>query len=223
MEGQGRLIVSADSDKRKKQWAIDILDRLQGEYPDAATMLVFSNPFELLVAVVLSAQSTDAQVNRVAGQLFAKYNTPDQLAKIDLIELEKLIRGVGLYKGKAKNIKAIAGILIEKYQGQVPTELEQLLELPGVGRKTANVMRSVGFHQPGLGVDTHVQRVANRLGLVSEHNPDKTEHALKALIPIECWSRAHHLFIFHGRQICTARKPKCHRCAIEDICCKAFK
>jgi endonuclease-3 len=202
---------------------MEILDRLQLQYPDADTMLNFSTPFELLVAVVLSAQSTDVQVNRVTAALFACGNTPQQLARMDLPELEGLIRGVGLYKAKAKSIKRIAEILLEKYQGQVPADMVLLMELPGVGRKTANVMMSVGFHQPGLGVDTHVQRVSNRLGLVKQKNPDQTEQALKAIIPMESWSRAHHLFIFHGRRICTARQPDCAACILEDICIKAIK
>jgi endonuclease-3 len=202
---------------------MEILNRLQLLYPDAGTMLNYSSLFELLVAVILSAQSTDDQVNRVAATLFAVAHTPQEIASMELPELEKLIRGVGLYRGKAKSIKQTAMILLEKYQGLVPADLVQLMELPGVGRKTANVMLSVGFHQPGLGVDTHVQRVSNRLGLVRLKNADRIELALKAIIPRECWSRAHHLFIFHGRQICTARQAKCNQCVLEDICCKVIK
>jgi endonuclease III len=208
--------------RNQKKWAMEILRRLQLQYPDAGTKLKYTSPFELLVAVVLSAQSTDAQVNRVTAALFARYNAPQQFTILDLTELENLIRGVGLYKAKAKSIKQIAGILLDKYQGQVPADLDLLMELPGVGRKTANVMMSVGFHQPGLGVDTHVQRVSNRLGLVKHKNPDQTEQALKAIIPMENWSLAHHLFIFHGRSTCTARKPKCGDCILEDICDKAI-
>lgn len=206
----------------KKRWAIEILDRLQLQYPDAGTLLEFSNTFELLVAVVLSAQSTDAQVNRVTAALFACSNTPQQLARMDLSALEDLIRGVGLYKSKARSLKRISEILLEKYQGQVPADFDLLMQLPGVGHKTANVMMSVGFHQPGLGVDTHVQRLSNRLGLVKQKNPEKTEQALKKIIPIAYWSLAHHLFIFHGRKICTARKAKCTECILEDICCKVI-
>lgn len=208
--------------RNKKKWAMEILHRLQLQYPDAGTMLKYTSHFELLVAVVLSAQSTDAQVNRVTAALFARHNAPQQFAMLDLTELENLIRGVGLYKAKAKSIKQIAEILLDKYQGQVPADLDLLMELPGVGRKTANVMMSVGFHQPGLGVDTHVQRVSNRLGLVKHKNPDQTEQALKSIIPMEKWSLAHHLLIFHGRSTCTARKPKCSDCILEDICDKAI-
>jgi len=205
-------------DRNKKELAKEILERLQREYPDAGTMLRFSTPFELLVAVVLSAQSTDAQVNRVTDNLFAKYNTPEQIAQLDLAELEEYIRGVGLYKGKARNIQKLSRILLSRFEGEVPADFEALIELPGVGRKTANVMMSVGFNQPGLGVDTHVQRVSNRLGLAKETNPDKTEKALKAIIPVDQWSKAHHLFIFHGRKVCTARKPDCTHCMLENIC-----
>lgn len=203
---------------KKKKLALEILGRLQLEYPDAGTMLHFFTAFELLVAVVLSAQSTDAQVNRVTDRLFSVCNTPEQFAGMDLEQLEEAIRGVGLYKGKARSIQNISRILLEKYDGRVPGDFNKLLELPGVGRKTANVIMSVGFNQPGLGVDTHVQRVTNRLGLVHETNPDKTELALKAIIPIDCWSQSHHLFIFHGRRVCTARKPKCFQCVLQDIC-----
>jgi len=207
-----------DRNKNKKELAKEILERLQREYPDAGTMLRFSTPFELLVAVVLSAQSTDMQVNRVTDKLFAKYNTPEQIAPLDLAELEEYIRGVGLYKGKARNIQKLSRILLSRFAGEVPADFEALMELPGVGRKTANVMMSVGFNQPGLGVDTHVQRVSNRLGLAKETNPDKTEKALKAIIPVDQWSKAHHLFIFHGRKVCTARKPDCTGCVLENIC-----
>ena len=206
----------------KKELAKEILQCLQLEYPEAGTMLRFSTTFELLVAVVLSAQSTDAQVNRVTAKLFANCRTPEDFAQIDLGDLEELIHGVGLNKGKAKNIKELSGILLEKYQSEVPSNFEVLLKLPGVGRKTANVMMSVGFNQPGLGVDTHVRRVSNRLGLVKETNPDKTEKALKTIISIDYWSKAHHLLIFHGRQVCKARKPDCDKCVLENICPKGI-
>jgi endonuclease-3 len=200
---------------------IVILERLRAEYPDAGTMLEFSSTFELLIAVVLSAQSTDVQVNRVTAELFKTYCTPEDFAQIDIEVLQDLIHGVGLNKGKAKNIKRLSSILLEEYQSQVPSDFASLMELPGVGSKTANVMMSVGFNKPGLGVDTHVLRVSNRLGLVREKSADKTEKALKAIIPIDLWSQAHHLFIFHGRKICIARKPNCNQCVLEDICQKA--
>ncbi|MGI5920691.1 MAG: endonuclease III [Syntrophomonadaceae bacterium] len=195
-----------------------ILEALAQEYPEAGTRLKFSSVFELLVAVVLSAQSTDEQVNRVTAQLFKRFNTPQDLAEIELPLLEDLIKGVGLYKNKALNIKKLATIIRDKYNSSVPGDFKQLLELPGVGRKTANVIMSVGFDQPGLGVDTHVMRVANRLGLVDSIKPIEVELALKELIPMNMWGKAHHLLIFHGRKVCKARKPICSDCVIKDYC-----
>jgi endonuclease-3 len=186
-------------------------------------MLEYSSPFELLVAVVMSAQSTDAQVNRVTEKMFAKYRNPDDFALMEVAEMEELIHGVGLYKGKARNIINLSKILLEKYNGRVPSDFSSLLELPGVGRKTANVIMSVAFKQPGLGVDTHVQRVANRIGMVSEKTPDKTEKALKAIITVDLWSQAHHLLIYHGRKICLARKPNCSNCVLETVCQKLIE
>ena len=202
--------------------SLRIIQRLQKAYPDARPMLTFSSRFELLVAVVLSAQSTDEQVNRVTAELFKRVNTPAAFAEMDLIELEERIKGVGIYKNKAKNIKNLSIILLEKYEGEVPGDFDALLELPGVGRKSANVVLTVAFNRPGLGVDTHVQRVTNRLGLVQEKNPERTEKALKALLPMELWSISHHLFIFHGRQVCKARHPACENCCVEDCCLKVL-
>lgn len=206
----------------RKKRAGEILHLLELEYPDAGTMLEYKSIFELLVAVILSAQSTDAQVNRVTRELFVTSNIPQDFASMDITELEDAIRGVGLYKAKARSIQSISRILVEKYQGQVPDNFNDLLQLPGIGRKTANVILSVGFNQPGLGVDTHVHRVSNRLGLVEEQYPDKTELSLKSIIPRKNWSQAHHLLIFHGRRICTARKPKCSDCILEGLCPKNF-
>ncbi len=197
-----------------------ILNLLISEYPDAGTMLVFNTRFELLVAVILSAQSTDSQVNRVTAELFKKYRKPEDFADLNLAELEGLIKGVGLHKSKAKNIKAMSELLINKHGGQIPANLEGLMKLPGVGRKTANVMLAVGFDLPGLGVDTHVHRVSKRLGLATGKTADKTEKELKALIPRELWSKSHHLFIWHGRRVCKARKPLCAKCVLEELCQK---
>ncbi|WP_054695704.1 endonuclease III [Syntrophomonas palmitatica] len=195
-----------------------ILSYLQEEYPDADTRLNFANTFELLVAVVLSAQSNDDQVNKATPQLFKMYGTPDKMAKASQEELEELIRGVGLYRNKARHLLEMASVLAEDYQGEVPANFEDLLKLPGVGRKSANVIMTVGFDKPGLGVDTHVQRVAYRLGLVSDHNPAHTEAALKEQIAPAQWGKAHHLLIAHGRQVCKARKPNCGICILNDIC-----
>ncbi len=202
------------------QRSIKIIKKLQQAYPQAGPMLKFSSRFELLVAVVLSAQSTDEQVNRVTAELFRQANTPEAFACMEQNELEERIKGVGLYKNKARSIKKLSLMLLEKYDGAVPGEYEALLQLPGVGTKSANVVLAVGFDKPGLGVDTHVHRVTNRLGIVREKIPEKTEKALKALLPEKLWSISHHLFIFHGRQVCKARRPDCEHCCVADLCAK---
>ncbi|HWP98028.1 MAG TPA: endonuclease III [Syntrophomonadaceae bacterium] len=202
--------------------ALQILRQLQEEYPDAGTLLQYNSTFELLVAVVLSAQSTDEQVNRVTTQLFQKYSSQSTLAEAELSELEDIIRPVGIYRNKASHLKELARVIQEQYQGQVPDSLEELIKLPGVGRKSANVIIAVGFGQPGLGVDTHVQRVSNRLGLVRTKTPVQTEMGLKELLPREMWGKAHHILIFHGRRICKARKPDCPHCVVERFCAKTF-
>lgn len=208
---------------KKQQRLMAILERLNKEYPDAGTMLNFGSRFQLLIAVVLSAQSTDEQVNRVTAALFKHYPSPQAMASAELEELEEAIKGVGIYKNKARSIKAASQVLIDDYAGQVPDEFEDLLKLPGVGRKTANVVLAVGFNKPGLGVDTHVLRVSNRLGIVCTPSADKTEKALKSLIPQEWWSKSHHLLIWHGRQVCKARNPQCRRCVLEALCLKKME
>lgn len=207
----------------KKTLCRKIIGILEGEYPGAKTKLNYKTVFQLAVAVVLSAQSTDEQVNRITELLFAKYPTPFQLAESDLEELEQDIRGVGLYHTKARNIQKLAQVLVEEYAGEVPEDFDLLLRLPGVGRKSANVIMSVGFDKPGLGVDTHVARVSRRLGLVDTANPRIIENKLKELIPIEKWGESHHLLIYHGREICHARKPKCHQCVLNDWCLKIIE
>lgn len=202
--------------KRIKQ----ILDLLMQEYPDAGTMLEFDSIFQLLVAVILSAQTTDAQVNRVTAGLFSQYSTAQDFADLDPAVLEDLIKAVGLYRSKAKNIQAMAQKLMQEYGGEVPADLNELITLPGVGRKTANVVLAVGFGLPGLGVDTHVKRLAQRLGLVNTKNADKIEKELKVLIPQEMWSKSHHLLIWHGRRVCKARKPQCGHCLLDSLCPK---
>lgn len=203
----------ADSER-----ACEVLDILENQYPDAGTMLNFDSKFELLLAVVLSAQTTDEQVNKVTKELFREYNTPDDFAHLDPLYLEERIRGVGLYRNKARSIISLSQIIRDNYNGEVPGDFNELLKLPGVGRKTANVVLAVGFNQPGLGVDTHVHRVANRIGLVQTKNPEKTEKTLKQVIPLNRWNKAHHLLIFHGRRVCKARKPECDNCEIKELC-----
>lgn len=201
--------------KKQAKW---VLEQLNEIYPEAATLLNYNNLFELLVAVILSAQSTDEQVNRVTPALFARFPDAQAMAEADIADLENLIKGVGLFRNKARHLRKMSQVLSDDYQGQVPNGFDQLLELPGVGRKTANVVLAVGFNGPGLGVDTHVHRVANRLGLVNTQNRNRTEQELKHIIPKENWNKAHHLLIWHGRQVCKARQPKCDQCLVQEKC-----
>jgi len=191
---------------------------LNSQYPHAETMLHYNSLFELLVAVILSAQSTDEQVNRVTVDLFKILRLPHDFAECDQETLESLIRGVGLYRSKAKNLKAMSKIIRDKYHNEVPDNWDDLIELPGVGRKTANVMLTVGFGLPGLGVDTHVHRVGNRLGLVNSNTARKTEKQLKELFPDNLWGKLHHLLIYHGRNYCRSRKMRCDICFLEALC-----
>lgn len=197
-----------------------ILEILAVTYPDAKPALKFTNPFELLIATILSAQSTDEQVNKVTAKLFAHFKTPQEIAQLTQEELEEYVKGCGLYKNKSKNILATCKILVEKYSGLVPDTLEELMELPGVGRKTANVVLSNAFGQDAIAVDTHVFRVSNRLGLACAKDPLETEKQLQKNIPKEYWSQAHHWLIYHGRRICKARKPSCSECPLESLCPK---
>jgi len=203
---------------QEKERVQKIIKLLKQEYPNADTRLHFSNRLELLIAVVLSAQSTDEQVNKVTPELFSRFNSAQELAAMDIEELEELIRGVGLYKNKARHIKGLAEKIAVDYDGKVPDTFDELLKLPGVGRKSANVMLSVGFDQPGLGVDTHIKRVARRLGITSEKNSNQIEKDLKQVIPVSLWSDSHHLLIAHGRAVCQARKPQCSNCILVDLC-----
>ena len=195
-----------------------ILDRLEAQYPEAECALEHRSIYQLIVAVALSAQTTDKSVNQVTPALFARYPDPESLAAADVEEVEGYIKRIGMYRTKAKNIVKMAQTLVEKFDGQVPEDYDALVSLPGVGRKTANVVLSVGFGQQRIAVDTHVFRVANRIGLVHEKDVLKTELALMKRIPEERWSKTHHSLIFHGRNCCDARKPDCDRCVISDLC-----
>lgn len=199
----------------------EILDALRTEYPDAGCALTHRNTYQLIVAVVLSAQTTDKSVNKVTGALFDKYPTPEKLADACQEDVIDIIKTIGMYKTKSRNIIALAKELTEKYGGAVPDDYDRLIELPGVGRKTANVVLSVGFGKQRIAVDTHVFRVSNRIGLVNEKDVLKTELALMETLPENRWSEAHHSLIFHGRNCCSARNPACDRCVIGDICKKA--
>ena len=194
------------------------LDILEETYPDAHCELDHKSPFELLVATILSAQCTDIRVNKVTSEMFKKYNKPEDFANMDINKLEGLIKECGLFRNKAKNIKASSSVILENYNGEVPNTISELMKLPGVGKKTANVVASTAFGVPAIAVDTHVFRVSNRIGFVHEKNVLDTERALQNKIDKSRWTKAHHLFIFHGRRCCTARNPKCESCTINKIC-----
>lgn len=196
----------------------EILERLEKEYFGAKPALRYTNPFELLVATILSAQCTDVRVNKVTVGLFQHYPSPKELAEADFDQLSQEIKSCGCYGVKAKNLISTAKMLVEKFDGQVPKTMEELTSLAGVGRKTANVVLSNAFGIPGIAVDTHVFRVSNRMGLAHGKNVEDTEKQLCDLIPKEKWGDAHHWLIYHGRQVCAARKPKCGQCCLQDIC-----
>ncbi|MDR0372762.1 MAG: endonuclease III [Nitrososphaerota archaeon] len=210
-------------DLELKQRNQKIIALLEQQYPNAKTTLNYTTPLEMLIATMLSAQTTDARINIVTRILFKKYGTAQNYADADLKGLEKDIRSTGFYRNKAKNLKACCRILVEKFGGQVPKTMPELLELPGVARKTANVVlyNSYGI-TAGIAVDTHVMRLSQRLGLTVQKNQDKIEEDLMALTPKEKWMHLTDLLIFHGRQVCTAKKPRCDTCVLNKICPSAF-
>ena len=201
-----------------KKKVAEVVERLGRVYAGEGTALVHANVFELLISVVLSAQTTDVSVNKVTPELFGKWPDAGALSAADPSEVEEVIRTIGLFRTKAANIIKLSAILAERYGGDVPGDFDALVSLPGVGRKTANVVLAFGFGQERMPVDTHVFRVANRIGLCSEPTPEKTEAALVACIPKGRISASHHYLIFHGRRVCHARKPECAACIIRDIC-----
>ena len=203
-----------------KEQAVNVLDELRKEYPDAGCALNHVNVFELLVATVLSAQTTDVSVNQVTPDLFRDYPDAKALGSADPVEIEKYIKRIGMYHQKAKNIVGLSKTLCEYFDGEVPQDRAKLESLPGVGRKTANVVLSVGFGEQHIAVDTHVFRVSNRIGLVHEEDPLHTEMALMKKLPGDRLTEAHHSLIFHGRNCCHARKPECERCCIAELCQK---
>jgi len=202
----------------KKSRAQRILALLEQAYPDAKIALHFNNPLELLVATILSAQCTDERVNQVTASLFKKYRTAKEYAETGQATFEAEIHSTGFYKAKARSIIGMARALLERHRGRVPETLDELVELPGVGRKTANVVLGNAFGQDALAVDTHVFRVSQRLGLAKSDDPDKIEAQLTALIPRSHWTAATHLLITHGRRTCYARKPDCPGCAVRALC-----
>lgn len=201
----------------------EVLTCLKDEYPDAKTELRWEDPLQLLVATMLSAQSTDVRVNRVTQALFEKYHTAKDYAETDLERLEEEIRPVGFYRNKARAIKGMAHALVEDHSGEVPRGMEDLVRLPGVGRKTANVVLGNAFGiNEGVVVDTHVRRVSNRLGLSEHHDPEKIERDLLKIVPEGERTLFSHLLIFHGRSICKSRKPDCPNCVLNHVCPSAF-
>jgi endonuclease-3 len=199
-----------------------VIARLAAEYPGAECALVHADPYQLIVATILSAQTTDENVNKVTPELFARYPTAGDLAHADPDAVERIIHSTGFFRSKAKNIIGMARAVDERFGGEVPTELDDLVTLPGVGRKTGNVVRSVGFDLPGLPVDTHVGRVARRLKLTAENDPVKAELDLNALVPPEERGRFSLRLILHGRRVCFARNPNCDGCVLVDICPSAM-
>ena len=210
--------------QNKKANVLKIIELLEKEYPDAKTALEYTSPLEILVATILSAQCTDKQVNIVTKSLFKKYKTAQDYANADLAELEQDIRSTGFYRNKAKNLKNAGKMLVEKFGSKVPNTMEELVELPGVARKTANIVLQNAYGVVvGIAVDTHVRRLSQLLGLSENSHPNKIERDLMGIVPRKEWERVNDLLIFHGRNVCVARKPKCGICVLNKICPSAFK
>lgn len=195
-----------------------ILKILEDTYSGTKTALNYNSPFELLIAVILSAQCTDERVNKITARLFPKFDTPEKMGALSQEEMEEQIRDCGLYHAKAKNILATCHMLVQEFDSKIPDNITTLMKLPGVGKKTANVVASIIYNVPAIAVDTHVFRISHRLGLAKGADPLATEKELQKIIPMEKWSDAHHWFIWHGRKICKARKPLCTECAVLAEC-----
>ena len=205
-----------------KRTAKEIVEKLSTQFTDKPA-LNFRTPYELLIAVILSAQCTDERVNKITAELFKNYSTPQEMLKLSQTELEKYIFSCGLYKSKAEHILSATKDIVEKFNGQVPNNLEDLRTLAGVGRKTANVVYSVAFKGQAIAVDTHVFRVSNRIGLVKESNVLATEKGLMKILDKNDWSRSHHYLIYLGRSYCKAKNPDCDNCPINELCLKRIK
>ncbi|MGO8806253.1 MAG: endonuclease III [Candidatus Bathyarchaeia archaeon] len=206
-----------------KERVAKIIELLEKQYPDAKTALNYSNPLEMLVATMLSAQTTDLQVNTVTKNLFKKYHKPEDYANADIKELEQDVRSTGFYHNKARNLQNCCRMLVEKFHSQVPRTMEELVELPGVARKTANIVLNNSYGiVAGVAVDTHVHRLSQRLGLTENDDAAKIEQDLMKITPKEKWMKLTDQLIFHGRQVCTAKKPKCEVCVLNKICPCAF-
>ena len=202
----------------RKQQREAILALLEETYMGPETALNYSTPFELLVAVIMSAQCTDERVNKITARIFPKYNTPEKMGALSQEQLEEEIRDCGLFRSKAKNLLATCKMLTEEYNSVIPDTVEELMKLPGVGKKTANVVASIVYKVPAIAVDTHVFRVSHRLGLAKGDDPLAVEKELQKAIPKNKWSDAHHWLIWHGRKICKARKPLCSECVLVELC-----
>jgi len=202
----------------RKAQKLEIINCLENTYNGEGTMLNYGSPFELLVAVVLAAQCTDERVNKITARIFPWLNTPEKMYALSLEQMEAEIKDCGLYHAKAKNLLAACKLLIEKFDSKVPSTIPELMELPGVGQKTANVVANIIYGVPAIAVDTHVFRVSHRLQLAKGKDPLETEKELEKLIPIEKWGEAHHWLIWHGRRICKARKPLCKECVLLEQC-----
>ena len=204
---------------KSKKEAIKIIEILKEFYPDATCSLDFTNSFEMVIAVMLSAQCTDERVNKTTPELFKKYGNPNLMAEADIKELEKIVHPCGFYKNKAKNMKACSQMLIDEFNGIVPDNMNDLQRLPGVGRKSANVVMLEAFHNPqGIAVDTHAKRISNRVGFSKQSDPEKIEQDLLKQFPKDAYYDVNHLLVWHGRAICDSRKPMCDKCPIKDYC-----
>lgn len=204
---------------KTKKVAIEIVELMKKTYPDATCSLDFKTPFQMVIAVMLSAQCTDERVNKTTPELFSKYPTAESMAVADIKDLEKIIHPCGFYKNKAKNMKACSQKLVEEFNGVVPETMEELQSLPGVGRKSANVIMLEAFHNPqGIAVDTHAKRISNKMGFSKETEPEKIEQDLLKVIPKEYYYDVNHLFVWHGRKTCDARKPNCENCTVKEYC-----
>lgn len=215
----GKIVKTVkESVKGRRARAALILERLRQAYPDAGCELVFNGPLQLAVAAILSAQCTDKRVNMVTPALFRKYRTASDWAAVPQEALENDIRSTGFFRNKARNLRALCAELDARFGGKVPDDFDTLVTLPGIGRKTANLLMATAFNRPGLIVDTHFKRLSQRLGFTRSDNPDRIEFELREIVPEKEWSDWSHVMVFHGRRCCAARKPACARCPIADLC-----
>jgi endonuclease-3 len=222
-KGRAKKATQAEPSKELRERSREICRRLVREYPEAKCRLAFMTPYELLVATILAAQCTDDMVNKVTPVLFGKARTPAAMAALRRDEIEAIIRPTGFYHNKAKSVHEMSRVLAEQYGGEVPRELQEMVNLPGVARKTANVVRAAAFGLPAIITDTHFIRLSQRLGLTANTRPDKIEFDLAALLPEDQWSPFSHAMLFHGRAVCTAKKPACDRCVVSNLCPSAFQ